>query len=101
MAKSLKTLEQFFYLDKAIVHSLDLSLYQISIEVDGQEHYITDESGKMLRAFSILDLQRQCAKLKVKKWVLRQQSAYDEMVGSVSTSGHNTLEVPLGDNRLY
>ncbi|WP_194436218.1 DUF6482 family protein [Vibrio fluminensis] len=101
MAMSLHTLEQFFYLDKLVVHSLDLSLYQVSVEVDGEEHFIIDDKGKMLRAFSIVELQKQCANLNAKKWVLRQQSAYDEMVGAPIRQQDNTLEVPLGNNKLY
>ncbi|GAK87744.1 hypothetical protein JCM19238_5354 [Vibrio ponticus] len=101
MAMSLRILEQFFYLDKLVVHSLDMSLYQVSVEVDGEEHFITDDQGKMLRAFSIVELQKQCANLKADKWVLRQQSAYDEMVGAPIRQQDNTLEVPLGNNKLY
>ncbi len=101
MAMPLSTLERFFYLDKLVVHSLDMSLYQVSVEVDGEEHFITDKNGTMLRAFSIVELQRQCAALNVKQWVLRQQSAYDEMIGSPERQQAKTMEVPLGNNRLY
>ena len=101
MAISLSKLEKFFYLDKLVVHSLDLSLYQVSVEVDGQAHFITDDKGTLLRAFSVLELQKKCANLKANKWVLRQQSAYDEMVGAPIRQQDNTLEVPLGNNKLY
>lgn len=101
MAISLSKLEKFFYLDKLVVHSLDLSLYQVSVEVDGQEHFITDDEGKLLRAFSVVELQKKCANLKANKWVLRQQSAYDEMVGAPIRQQDNTLEVPLGNNPLF
>lgn len=101
MAISLSKLEKFVYLDKLVVHSLDLSLYQVSVEVDGQEHFITDDEGKLLRAFSVVELQKKCANLKANKWVLRQQSAYDEMVGAPIRQQDNTLEVPLGNNKLY
>ena len=101
MSMPLSKLEQFFYFDKLVIHSLDLALYQVSVVVDGKEHFVTDDKGKFLRAHSILELQKQCRNLKVNKQVLRQQSAYDEMVGQPSRSGTNELEVLLKDNDLY
>ncbi|MCR9908771.1 DUF6482 family protein [Vibrio campbellii] len=101
MSMPLSKLEKFFYIDKLVIHSLDLALYQVSVLVDGEEHFVTDDKGKFLRAHSILELQKQCRNLKVNKQVLRQQSAYDEMVGQPSRSGTNELEVLLKDNELY
>ena len=101
MSMPLSKLEKFFYIDKLVIHSLDLALYQVSVLVDGEEHFVTDDKGKFLRAHSILELQKQCRNLKVNKQVLRQQSAYDEMVGQPSRSGTNELEVLLNDNELY
>ena len=97
----LSKLEKFFYIEELVIHSLDLALYQASVIVDGEEHYVTDEKGKFLRAHSILELQKQCRNLKALKQVLRQQSAYDEMVGQPCRSGPNELEVLLKDNNLY
>ncbi|EKO3863863.1 hypothetical protein JFR02_003013 [Vibrio harveyi] len=101
MSMPLSKLEKFFYIDKLVIHSLDLALYQVSVLVDGEEHFVTDDKGKFLRAHSILELQKQCCNLKANKQVLRQQSAYDEMVGQPSRSGTNELEVLLKDNDLY
>ena len=86
--------------EKVIIHSLDLSLYQVSVEVEGQEHFITDNTGKMLRSFNILDIQAQIRGIEYQKMVLRQSSAYDEMIGFTTDSGNNTLEVELQDNHL-
>ncbi|HDM8223812.1 TPA: hypothetical protein P0E24_003087 [Vibrio campbellii] len=101
MSMPLSKLEKFFYIDKLVIHSLDLALYQVSVLVDGEEHFVTDDKDKFLRAHSILELQKQCRHLKAKKQVLRQQSAYDEMVGHRSRNGTNELEVLLKDNQLY
>ena len=101
MSMPLSKLEKFFYIDKLVIHSLDLALYQVSVLVDGEEHFVTDDKGKFLRAHSILELQKQCRNLKVNKQVLRQQSAYDEMVGQPSRNNTNELEVLLIDNELY
>ncbi len=101
MSMPLSKLEQFFYFDKLVIHSLDLALYQVSVVVDGKEHFVTDDKGKFLRSHSILELQKQCRNLKANKQVLRQQSAYDEMVGQPSRNNTNELEVLLIDNELY
>lgn len=50
MSISLSKLEKFFYVDKLIIHSLDLALYQASVVVDGKAQFITDDNGIFLRA---------------------------------------------------
>ncbi|TMX33437.1 hypothetical protein DA096_10070 [Vibrio rotiferianus] len=101
MSMPLSKLEKFFYIDKLVIHSLDLALYQVSVLVDGEEHFVTDDKGKFLRAHSILELQKQRRNLKANKQMLRQHSAYDEMVGQPSSIGTNELEVLLKDNQFY
>jgi hypothetical protein len=102
MKKSLSTLSQYFSLDTLIIHSLDMCLYQASvlIEADGEECWICDNNGKLLKTHSIIEMQKHCSVLKVKQQRLRQRSAYDEMVGG-PTKCDNTLEVPLSDQKLY
>jgi len=102
MKKPLSTLEQYFALDTLIIHSLDMCLYQASVRVDANspELLICDDHGKLLRTHSLIEMQKRCSNLKVGQQLLRQQSAYDEMVGGpVKTD--NTLEVPLHDQQLY
>lgn len=101
MTMPLSKLEKFFYIDKLVVHSIDLSLYQASVVIDDEEHYITNEKGDYIRAISVLEIQKICRKLKVKSWVLRQQSAYDEMIGMPNSKQDNTLEVPLCNSKWY
>ena len=95
----LNTLPQ---IDKVIIHSIDLSLYQMSVELDGAEYYITDNKGDLLRAFNILDLQKKVRGQRYSKMVLRQISAYDEMIGMPNKDGEasNALEVEIKDNDL-
>jgi len=95
----LNTLPQ---IDKVIIHSIDLSLYQMSVELDGTEYYITDNKGNLLRAFNILDMQKKVRGQRYKKMVLRQISAYDEMIGlpQKSDEASNALEVEIKDNEL-
>ncbi|NVD07705.1 hypothetical protein FCU94_12500 [Vibrio sp. JPW-9-11-11] len=101
MKLALSKLEKFFYVDKLVIHSLDMALYHASVVVDGEEFYIIDDQGQFLRTHSIVDLQRQCSRIKAKAQVLRHQSAYDEMIGTPIRQQSNQLEVPLHDNQYY
>lgn len=101
MKKALSTLEKYFSIDLLVIHSLDLCLYQASVEVDGQEMIVTNSDGSLLRTHSLLEMQKLTNKLNYQRAVMRQQSAYDEMVGGPEKSSPNTLEIPLVDNKLY
>ncbi|GAL30527.1 hypothetical protein JCM19239_3137 [Vibrio variabilis] len=96
MNTKLSTLEQFARFDKLVIHSLEMSLYQASVILDGEEHYVTHDNGSLLRTHNVVDMRRLCQNLTATETVLRQDSAYDEMVGSPIRAGENTLEVPLG-----
>ncbi|MCG8671426.1 MAG: DUF6482 family protein [Pseudomonadales bacterium] len=82
-------------LQKVVIHSLDCALYQVSIVQDLCEFFVTDDKGKMLRTHSISDMQRFFLGLEVESMALRQQSAYDEMIGQPIKEDSNALEVPL------
>jgi len=97
----LPKLQQYFYIDKLIYHSVDLSLYMVSAIIDGKEQYITENSGDYLRAPNLIELQKQLQGIKAQKTVLRHSSPYDEMIGGPDKPNSNTLEVPLADNQLY
>ena len=92
---------KYFSIDKLVYHSLDQSLYQVSVIIEGEESYISDDNGKLLRSHNLNELQKKMRKIKAKKTVLRQDSAYDEMIGGTIKISANTLEVPLADNNLY
>ena len=101
MAISVSTLNKYFVVEKLIYHSIDLSLYQASAIIDGVEHYVSDERGKLLRSTKLLELQKQLRKVAAESTVLRQTSAYDEMIGGPEKGESNALEVPVADNQLY
>ena len=100
MTISLKALRRQTEIEKVIIHSLDCALYQVSAIVAGEERYVTDEQGKFLRSHNKLSLQNLFSDLPVRRMVLRQQSAYDEMVGQPARNGDNFLEVPLGNTEI-
>ena len=101
MLIQLSKLEKFFFIEKVIYHSLDLSLYQVSVLIDGENYYVTDNKDRFLRASSLVELQKKMSNVKSKESVLRQSSAYDEMIGLSNNSGSNTMEIPIRDNELY
>lgn len=99
MLLAFSQLKHFQPIEKVVIHSIDLSLYQASIEVDGKNFYMTDDKGEMVRAFNIIDLQKKFRGIDYRTMVLRHESAYDEMIGQAEKSpGQNMLEVPLKDN---
>ena len=87
-------------LQKVVIHSLDCALYQVSIEQDLCEFFVTDDKGKLLRTHSITDMQRYFVGINVDSMFLRQQSAYDEMIGQPLKRDSNVLEVPLATDHV-
>jgi hypothetical protein len=73
----------------------------VSVIIDSEEHYLTDEKNKLLRSVNIIELQKLLRPLKAQQTVLRHTSAYDEMIGGPDKTASNLLEVPLADNQLY
>ena len=98
MLMSLSKLEKCFVVDKLIYHSLEQSLYQISAIIDGQEYFITDQNGTLLRSFKLHEMQKKMVKVESKASVLRHVSAYDEMIGGPEKIACNALEVTLSLN---
>ena len=101
MIISLSKLEKFFSIEKVIIHSLDLSLYQASVLVDNKQLYITDNKRRFIRATSVTAMQKILSNVKTGNMVLQQNSAYDEMIGLPASYGSNSMEVPIHDNKLY
>ncbi len=101
MSMSITKLKKYFVIDKLIFHSIDLSLYMVSAIIDGEEHYITDSKGAFLKSHNLIELQKLLCEVSATETVLRHSSPYDEMIGGPDKTDPNTLEVPLGDNRLY
>jgi len=100
MTITLKQLRKAPCIDKLIIHSLDCSLYQVSVQLGDKELYVISDEGKFLRSHNKLSLQNLFTGMAVKCTVLRQQNAYDEMVGQPVRDGDNFLEVPLGNSDI-
>ena len=78
-----------------IIHSLDQALYQVTVVVDGRERLLVDETGRPLRRHSLNAMREVLQTLPVASLVLRQRSAYDEMIGQPPREGDNLMELPL------
>ena len=88
-------------IDRFVIESVDLSLYIAFVQINGQEHLIADNTGKPLKTSNLLSMQRQIKQFGKVEIVLRQRSAYDEMVGKGATLRcDNTMELPLGEQPL-
>ena len=94
-----KKLKKITHVDKVKLHSLESSLYQLSVVIGEKEEYIQTDAGRFLTSHNKLDLQALFKGKSVGAMVLCHQSAYDEMVGQPIGVG-NTLEVPLGNTDL-
>jgi hypothetical protein len=98
---ALSKLQKYFSIEKLIYHSVDLSLYQASAVIEGEEHYITGDKKSFLRSGNLVQLQKLLKGVPAEVTVLRHTSAYDEMIGGPEKTSSNALEVPLADNHLY
>ncbi|WP_407333926.1 DUF6482 family protein [Enterovibrio sp. 27052020O] len=101
MKKTLRALTKLDNIDTLVIHSLDLCLYQASVMIGDDEFMVTDDIGNLIRAHSLLAIQKQCQNIKAKTQMMRQESAYDEMVGGPEKGEGNRLEVLISDNKLY
>ena len=92
------TFEQFAELAEPVpvtIHSLDQALYQVTLVIEGKEHLLVENSGRTFRRHTLQQVREALQTLPVASLTLRQQSAYDEMIGQPSREGPNTLEVSL------
>ena len=97
MLMTIENVNKLDFIEKIIIHSIDLSLFQVSIVHDDKEYFVTDSSGALLRSTDKLRLQVKFRKCNFGEMSLRHQSAYDEMIGLSEKPSSNLLEVPLGN----
>lgn len=83
-------------LQKLIINSLEHALYQAIVVIDGEEHIVWKNDKETLTTRSLVKMREHFEDFDVSDIVLRQESAYDEMIGLNTGSGNNRMEVPLG-----
>ena len=96
MKIKLSELRKRSFIEKVVLHCHDRSLYLVSVILDSEERYVTDDKGDFLKSFNKLSLQAKFKGLVIGKMVLRHQSPYDEMIGLSEEQTDNTLEVLIG-----
>ncbi len=75
-----------------VLESLPGALYQAYFEVNGATYPLLKD-GKAIRTYSVGKMYEILGHFRFKRAMLRQHSAYDEMVGQPG-GGSNTLTVP-------
>ncbi len=78
-----------------VIRSLDQALYQATVVLEEGERLLLDSKLRPLRFHSLQAMREALAPLDIGSLTLRQQSAYDEMIGQPLRDGSNVLEVPL------
>jgi hypothetical protein len=92
--------KQTEHIEQLVVESVDLSLYIAHARINGVERVIAEDERKILKRHNLLEMKRVLKTVAGCEIVLRQRSAYDEMVGHSHPAAANTLEISLGDAPL-
>lgn len=95
MKITLQQLQRSAGLRRVVIHSLDCSMYLAYADFGGDALLISEPDGKPLRTRNVTAMKQRLAEVPVPALFLRQQSAYDEMVGQPLREGDNSLEIPL------
>ena len=87
-------------IEQWIVESVDLSLYIAHARINGEERVIAEDEKKILKRHNLLEMKRVLKTVAGCEIILRQRSAYDEMVGHSYQAADNVMELPLGREPL-
>jgi hypothetical protein len=88
-------LAQLQPIKRAIIVSLDMSIYQLMVTTGRGDKLVWESAAQPLTARSIGALRKRLEHLAIGTITLRHDSAYDEMIGQ-PLRGANTLNVSLG-----
>ncbi len=86
--------------ERVVIESVDLSLYLARAVIAGEEYILADDKGALLKTHNLLAMKRQLKAVVDCELFLRQQSAYDEMVGHSYGAQSNRMEISLGREPL-
>lgn len=79
----------------AVIHSLECSIYQVTISTRDTSRLLVDDNGKPMRWRSLAAARTALKTLPIATLTLQQLSAYDEMIGQPPKLQTNLLEIPL------
>ncbi len=83
-----------------IITSYEGNLYQALVMVGSQEQLIWENTKTPLKAKNLLSMNEKLSCLNIRQIFLRQDSAYDEMIGQDIRTEPNTLKIKLGNSSI-
>ena len=90
-----------YQVEKLVINSLQNALYQAMVVIDQEEHVVWEDKNKALVTRNLVKMRERFQNMTFPETVLRQESAYDEMVGLDTRSASNRMEIPLGKTPLF
>ena len=88
-------------LQKVVVHSLEMALYQVSVVINNVEYYVQESNGEFVKALSPLHIQKRFEDIAYAQMMLRHTSAYDEMCGQPEKISSICSKCPLGKTTCF
>ncbi len=95
MPISISQFETLQHPTDVIIHSLDRSLYQVAVTLDGQSKRLVDKAGRTLRWRSLEEAREALRGMPIATLSLHHVSAYDEMIGHPTKVHSNLLAISL------
>ena len=90
-----------YQVEKLVINSLQNALYQAMVVIDQEEHVVWEDKNNALVTRNLVKMRERFQNMTFPEIVLRQESAYDEMVGLDTCSASNRMEIPLGKSPLF
>lgn len=85
-------------IEKLIINSVEMAMYQAFVIIDGVEVAVWESDKKVLMRRNLMELRELFQSFDIAQTVLRHDSPYDEMIGMPLNAQGNRLEVVLDKN---
>jgi hypothetical protein len=95
MKITMKTFARLSQPADVTIHAVDLALYQVILQIDGQERLLATDDGRPYRERNLQRVREMLSTMPVATVTLHHQSAYDEMIGQAPREGSNAMRLPL------
>ena len=89
-------LNEIARVDKLIVHSLERMIYQVSIELNNETHWLVDSSGQPARFQHTEQIRELFQDNELVSAVMHLPTTFDEMIGRPAQEHAVACEIPLG-----
>ncbi len=91
----LKNLKQYAPISKAYIHSFEGALYQLRIEINGEQTLVWQDKKTPLKRRNLTEMKALLSDIPIQNLYLYQESAYDEMLGQASKKNSNAMVLGL------